>query len=70
MAEWLGPSDTNKIYQIVDPATGTIETSQTGSGSGSAKLIAPKKPGDYRVQFINAETGFVLSDLPLDVDPR
>jgi Ca-activated chloride channel family protein len=68
--EWDGPTDTDHIYQIVDPETDTVVTSQTGSGSGSTKLKAPSKPGAYRLQFVAVATGFILADLPLDVDPK
>lgn len=70
MVEWQGPSDADHLYQIVDPETDTVVTSQTGSGSGSARLMAPSAPGAYRVQLVNIATGSVLADLPLDVDPK
>ncbi len=70
LAEWQGPNDADHIYQIVDPATGTVVTSLTGSGAGTARLEAPSVPGAYRVQLANAQTGFVLADLPLDVDAK
>jgi Ca-activated chloride channel family protein len=70
LAEWQGPSDSDHIYQIVDPATSNVVTSLTGSGAGMAKLKAPSAPGAFRVQLINAQTGFVLADLPLDVDAK
>ena len=69
-ADWQGPTDAGNLYRIVDPETGEVVTSLTGSGTGSVELIAPKKPGAYRVQLVNPATGFVLADLPLDVDPK
>jgi Ca-activated chloride channel family protein len=69
-AEWNGPTDADHLYQIVDPDTGSLVSSQMGSGTGSANLTAPARPGNYRVQIVNAQSGFVLADLPLDVDPK
>jgi hypothetical protein len=68
--EWYGPTDADHVYQIVDPQTGTVVTSQPGTGAGSANLKAPAKAGAYRIQLINSATGFALSDLPLDVDRK
>lgn len=68
--EWLGPTDADHLYQIVDPETGSVFASQTGSGLGSAKLTAPSKPGAYRLQFVTDVAAVVLADLPLDVDPK
>jgi hypothetical protein len=72
-AEWIGPGDPAYQYQVVDPATGSIldAVSAQASADGTvlaATLTAPEKPGDYRVRFINMATGFILSELPLDVD--
>jgi Ca-activated chloride channel family protein len=68
--KWIGSTETDHAYQIVDPATGTVLTSQPASGSAPAMLKAPARPGAYRVRFVNLATGFILADLPLDVDPK
>lgn len=68
--QWLGPAQTGLAFQLVDPAAGTVLKSQPVPASKSGNLGAPVRPGAYRVRVVNLETGFVFSDLPLDVDPR
>lgn len=72
-AEWHGPGDPAHGYQVVDPATGNVLDAAPAPVSGAglaASLRAPEKPGKYRVRYVNTATGFVLADLPLDVDPK
>jgi len=74
-AEWHGPGDPAYEYQIVEPETGGIIDAIGAQMSADGRVLAvnltaPARPGDYRVRVINSSTGFVLSDLPLDVDPE
>ena len=68
-AEWVGPSGAGYVYQLVDPANEAVIDS-ADAGTGPVQLKAPSRPGAYRVRFVNATTGYVVTDLPLDVDPR
>lgn len=75
LAEWMGPGDPAYAYQVIEPTSGSVLNSsaaQLGAdGAGlPARLTAPEKPGSYRVRFVNMATGFVLADLPLDVDAK
>lgn len=66
--EWRGPPSEDNAFQLVDPLTDTVITSQRGGGT--ATLTAPTRTGKYRIRYVNAETGHVFSDLPLQVAPR
>lgn len=70
LAEWDGPLAPAQFYEIVDARDGSVVATHRADGEGSARLTAPERPGDYRVRLVNRETGFVLADLPLDVDPN
>lgn len=70
---WEGPAEPGQRFQLVNPASNAMVSSaapQTDPNGISATLTAPGRPGLYRVQLVNTETGQVYSDLPLDVDPR
>lgn len=66
--EWRGPPSDNNAFQLVDPATDTVLTSQTGGAT--ATLKAPTRTGKYRLRYVNTETGHIFSDLPLQVVAR
>lgn len=68
-AEWVGPNGAGYAYQVVDPANEVVIDSAE-AGAGPVQLKAPSRPGAYRVRFVNTTTGYVVTDLPLDVDPR
>lgn len=70
--EWEGPHDPAQAYQLVDPQSGRVldSVADAGEDGTSVRLTAPRKPGEYRVRYVNTSTGFVLADLPLDVDPK
>lgn len=66
--EWRGPPSEDNAFRLVDPVTDTVVTSQRGGAA--ATLTAPTRTGKYRIRYVNAETGHVFSDLPLQVRPR
>lgn len=70
--EWQGASSIGLAYELVDPASGSVlqrEPAADASGATvTGRLKAPKRAGQYRVRMVNAETGFVVTDLPLQVD--
>ena len=72
--EWVGPAAPDQVYQLVDPATGAVLASQPAVDAGATarpvRMTAPAKPGAYRVRYVNGASGFVISDVPLDVDPK
>jgi Ca-activated chloride channel family protein len=72
--EWTGPAGPDQVYQLVDPKTGAVLTEVPAVNASGvahpARMIAPAKPGDYRVRFVNTGSGFAVADLPLDVDPN
>ncbi len=68
--EWNGPVDPDDRFQLVNPANDSVVTAKPGSDSGDrafATFTAPRKPGRYRVRYVNKSTGQVQSDLPLVV---
>lgn len=66
--QWKGPVGESHAFRIVDPLTDTVIGSQPGAAE--ATLVAPTQTGDYRIRYVNTETGDVLADLPLNVGPR
>ena len=69
-AEWRGAAGPDYVYRIVKPEGGEVVTEVPAPDRGPVRLTAPKRHGAYRVQFVNSVTGFVVADLPLDVDRR
>jgi hypothetical protein len=70
---WNGPAAPGHVYRIVDEAGGAVVAERPaweGGRAVAAKLKAPKHAGRYRIQFVDGATGFVLADLPLEVDPK
>ncbi|HSF94155.1 MAG TPA: hypothetical protein VLA52_03945 [Thermohalobaculum sp.] len=71
---WHGPAQPGMEYRIVDPGSDMVVASAPvepdADGARAVSFRAPKTPGKYRVQLVNTPTGFVIADLPLDVDPR
>lgn len=67
-AEWKGPLDGNRAYRITNAGTGAVLAEVPAQDAGPVSLRAPSRAGAYRIQFVNLETGSVISDLPLDVD--
>jgi Ca-activated chloride channel family protein len=72
--EWAGPTGPDDVYQLVDPATGTVLSSapalDASGAAGPVRMTAPARPGAYRVRYVNTASGYVVADLPLDVDPQ
>lgn len=66
--DWHGPVSEGHAFRIVDPATQTVI--QSRPGAESATLTAPTRTGRYRVQYVDADSGHVFSDLPLRVSRR
>ena len=69
-AEWKGAAGPDFAYRIVKPDGGEVVSEVPAPERGPVSLTAPKRHGAYRVQFVNVVTGFVVADLPLDVDRR
>jgi len=70
---WNGPAAPGQVYRIIDPATAAVLSEQPASDGGEAleaTFKAPDRAGRYRVQLVDTGTGFVISDLPLEVDPN
>lgn len=69
---WNGVARDGHVFRIVDAVSNQIlsSTGPDGAGTGlvTGRLRAPGQPGSYRVQYANAQTGEIASDLPLDVD--
>jgi Ca-activated chloride channel family protein len=72
--EWTGPAGPDQVYQLVDPKTGSVLLEVPAlDASGAAhpvQMVAPNRPEDYRVRYVNTGSGFIVADLPLDVDPK
>ena len=72
--EWRDAPGTGLVYELADPATGTalqsVPATDASGATVAGRLTAPQRAGHYRVRIVSAETGFVISDLPLDVDAR
>jgi hypothetical protein len=72
--EWRDAPGTGLVYELADPATGTalqrVPATDASGATVAGRLTAPQRAGHYRVRMVSAETGFVISDLPLDVDAR
>jgi hypothetical protein len=70
---WNGPTAPGHVYRIVDPASETVLSEQPASDGVKAleaTFKAPGRAGRYRVRLVDTGTGFVISDLPLEVDPN
>jgi hypothetical protein len=70
---WNGPAAPGHVYRIVEETGGAVVAERPaweGSRVVAATLKAPKRAGRYRIQFADGATGFVLADLPLEVDPK
>jgi len=70
---WNGPAAPGHVYRIVEEPSGAPLAEHPAWGGGqsvAATLKAPKRAGRYRIQFVDGATGFVLADLPLEVDPK
>ena len=64
--QWNGPLGDDHAFQVIDPVNDVVVSSQPGAES--ATLVAPGRPGDYRIRYVDVATGFVHADLPLQVD--
>ncbi len=67
-AEWKGPMGQSLAYRITEASSKVVLTEAPAVSAGPVRLKAPARPGAYRMQFVNLETGSVIADLPLDVD--
>lgn len=72
--EWTGPAGPDQVYQLFDPKAGSVLAEVPAVDAAGAvhpaRMVAPARPGDYRVRFVNTGSGFIVADLPLDVDPK
>ena len=65
--QWYGPISDDQAFRIVDPLTDTVVKSYPAADK--ATLAAPSRTGNYRIRYVNTETGHLLADLPLRVTP-
>ena len=73
--DWVGPGARNDQIHLFDPNALNGEAKKLrdtllkaeGAGSGSLKIVAPVKPGDYELRYWNADNKAYLASSPLVV---
>ncbi len=68
---WYGPASPEHLFQLIDPASGTVVASARGAETETgvaATMEAPGRAGKYRMRFVDTASGQVLSDLPFTVN--
>lgn len=68
---WYGHAGPDHLFELVDPASGSVVTSTRGSATDTglaATIEAPRRTGRYRMRFVDTQSGQVFSDLAFTVN--